>query len=349
MQINRVKNSSEENQCMISENYSRTADAYIYNTDISKDYAGVDTLELSGDDNTPIISSNYNDILKNERAESEMINFFWKEATKMSVLMDAYSRNEVTETDVKNCMYSEFYSIKYFYSNADYFKNHECKTDSQILGSVYERMQKYNAVFMAQTCMLEGDKLAEMYGLGDNKRNVYYDSYYYNRCQETRRLLRETADEIAEQFGIKSPDYDDIEKNSPLVLDGGLDFNSCWNHQAVNRSICILNPDWSIKPGDNFTFFYSRYASKLTDNLSPLESQKGICIIGYNGNTWTIGVPFNDSTSLGPLADNFNVKELMLRTGAVIDATLLAYLDNFNVHTRAFSFEKEMSGNMFTL
>ena len=46
---------------------------------------------------------------------------------------------------------------------------------------------------------------------------------------------------------------------------------------------------------------------------------------------------------------NQNVKELMLRTGTAIDATLLAYLDNFNVHTRAFSFEKEMSGNMFTL
>ena len=60
-------------------------------------------------------------------------------------------------------------------------------------------------------------------------------------------------------------------------------------------------------------------------------------------------MPFNDSTSLGPLADNFNVKELMLRTGTAFDATLLAYLDNFNVHTRAFSFEKEMSGNMFTL
>lgn len=349
MQINRVKNSSEENQYMISENYSRTTYTDIYNTNVGKEDAGVDTLELSGDDNTPIISDNYSNASKSVISEAKVRNFLCEEDTKIIYLMDAYSRNEVTETDVKNCMYSEFYNIKSFYSNPDYLKDHECKTDSQILGRVYERMQKYNAVFMAQTCMLEGDKLAEMYGFGDNKRNVYYDSYYYNRCQETRRLLRETADEIAEQFGIKSPDYDDIEKNSPLVLDGGLDFNSCWNHQAVNRSICILNPDWSIKPGDNFTFFYSRYASKLTDNLSPLESQKGICIIGYNGNTWTIGVPFNDSTSLGPLADNFNVKELMLRTGTAIDATLLAYLDNFNVHTRAFSFEKEMSGNMFTL
>ena len=60
-------------------------------------------------------------------------------------------------------------------------------------------------------------------------------------------------------------------------------------------------------------------------------------------------MPFNNSTSPGTLADNFNVKELLIRTGAAIDATLLAYLDNFNVHTRAFSFEKEMSGNMFTL
>ncbi len=349
MQINRLMSGSEENQCRIWKNYIGTTDADIYNTDVSSENAGVDTLELTGDDSSPIISDNYSDASQSIISEAKARRFLWNEIDKMSVLMNAYSRSEVTETNVKNCMYSEFYNIKYFYDNADYFKNHECKTDQQILGSVYERMQKYNAVFMAQTCMLEGDKLAEMYGFGDNKRNVYYDSYYYNRCQETRRLLRETADEIAEQFGIKSPDYDDVERNSPLVVDGGLDFNSCWNHQAVNRSMCILSPDWSIKPGDRFTFFYNSYVSILTDNLNPLGSQKGICIIGYSGNTWTIGVPFNNSTSPGTLADNFNVKELLLRTGAAIDATLLAYLDNFNVHTRAFSFEKEMSGNMFTL
>lgn len=52
MQINRVKNSSEENQYMISENYSRTTYTDIYNTNVGKEDAGVDTLELSGDDNT---------------------------------------------------------------------------------------------------------------------------------------------------------------------------------------------------------------------------------------------------------------------------------------------------------
>ena len=95
MQINRVKNSSEENQYMISENYSRTTYTDIYNTNVGKEDAGVDTLELSGDDNTPIISDNYSNASKSVISEAKVRNFLCEEDTKICLLYTSDAADEL--------------------------------------------------------------------------------------------------------------------------------------------------------------------------------------------------------------------------------------------------------------
>lgn len=283
------------------------------------------------------MSENYNDIVKvtgiSRQYQSLSENGHGRKAReKIGTVIYSWGRGEISDSQFKNQLQDICKDRKAYLTQCRYTTGKDEKDNQKIIEGIYEYSQKRNVRAIVSLCFEKGKEIAECYGGSDKWDWVYYDADYYYQSEYLKELLREAASELAEEWGTGTIDFEGIEKKSMYTADGGLDFNSTWNHKAdMHRGVASLN-DFTILPEPGFSFFYQENKHRVVQ-YGTLEIQAGICIVKYGKDVWKMDVPFNNSCCLGELADYFNVSELFGRKGFVSDTGLLGFLSHFEIFT----------------
>ena len=303
-----------------------------------------DTVEFSCIRQMDLKSENYENYMKTKKMPKgcfgDSFGYKMQESIADSVL--AYCLGEMTEEQIQKALIDACKDMRVYQVQMGHTSGVNAKDNGQIVGDVYEIFQKYNVRFMAMECFEAGSDIAEANGGKDQHNWVYYDSKYYEESQHLRGLLQEASNELAAGWNADFIDFEKIEKESRFTLDGKMDFNSVWDYQAHQRNICTMSGEW--QPQEHFTFFYQANKNKDFSGEYTLDSQAGICIVGFGGREWTLEVPFNNSVVLGKTADHFNAKDLFVEKSLYREPNLLRYLESFEVYTRFHGHNKTMKG-----
>ena len=163
-----------------------------------------------------------------------------------------------------------------------------CNTETDIgqkqavntLSLVYEYMSRANARNAVNQNMNEAEDFIVGTGLrkdqgdhfGNKKGVIYYNADYYHAFKEMQDVFKQTIDELAEKYGIAKPDYDALDR-SDRFPDGGITYNSVWNHRTYQENIVHHIADTQFiddgfEPERGFVFCE---AELLFDDNSDLE------------------------------------------------------------------------------
>ena len=99
------------------------------------------------------------------------------------------------------------------------------------LAGLYEYFSRANTRCACLQNEKEGEELLESKGLS------WRDAYYYNAdwywaCEDMQELFRETANELADEYGVEHVDFEAVEKNTKFKLDGGITYNGVWSSKV---------------------------------------------------------------------------------------------------------------------
>ncbi len=300
-----------------------------------------DTVELSCIKQMDLKSENYENYMKTKKMPNGCFGdeYGYKLQNEIHSAVRAYCYGEITEKQIQKVLMDACKDMRVYQAQCGHTSGVDAKDNRQIIGDVYEIFQKSNVNSMVDKCFKAGSNIADAYG-GKEKNNwVYYDSKYYDESQHLRNLLQEAANEMTAEWNTDFIDFEKIEKESKFTLDGALDFNSVWNWRANSYGICSMSWEW--QPQDDFSFFYQANKNKVVSEEVTLDSQAGVCIVGFGGQKWIMDVPFNGTASLGKIEEHFNAKDLFVKNTQCRERNLLVYLEKFEVFTRFYGHKKQ--------
>lgn len=107
-------------------------------------------------------------------------------------------------------------------------ESYKQRTVTGNLAGLYEHFSRANTRNACAANDREGKGLLESSGLNVHG-SYYYNADWYWACEEMQELFRETADELADEYGAEHVDFDFVEKNTRFTLDGGITYNGVWN------------------------------------------------------------------------------------------------------------------------
>lgn len=130
------------------------------------------------------------------------------------------------------------------------------------LAGLYELFSRANTRLARNQNYLEGKELMENNGMNPSG-SCYYNADWYYACEEMQELFRETANELADEYGAEHVDFKYVEENTRFTLDGGITYNGVWEASK-----------WQINADGIFT------GSFIDRNMAP---PKGFvyCSTGY--------------------------------------------------------------------
>ena len=99
------------------------------------------------------------------------------------------------------------------------------------LAGLYEYFSRANTRCACLQNEKEGKELLESKGLSWNG-SYYYNADWYWACEDMQELFRETANELADEFGVEHVDFVMVEKNTKFKLDGGITYNGVWSSKV---------------------------------------------------------------------------------------------------------------------
>lgn len=307
-----------------------------------------DSLELH-DESEPLISENYSNLRYIPIMPASIFGNKYGPVVhrEISRFMEEYAKGNAAIEELKQYFVSVCEDMQAYMMKIGRTTGDSPADNKQIISQVYEAFQKHNASMMAYVCMKEGEGIAAQYGNAGDRDWVYYDTAYKKKCIDTQGFLREIADEMVAEWKAESIDYDKVERESSYIVNGALDFDSCWNHQAINKYLCTLEElqqkagmAGQDSDGERFSFFYKECANPFIPGVNTLESQMGILLIRLGTQSWKIDVPFNNSTVLGKLASQFNAKNLFEKSNAIGNPVLMRWLSRFTIFTRVRGHER---------
>lgn len=186
------------------------------------------------------------------------------------------SQSELEEYFEKCCL-----SMRKHVANMRWTSGDDAADRQKIVSEIYEIFAKENARAANYANYQEGEARNATYG-GREDDWVYYNSDYYYKCEEVRKILQIAVKNITSQWDIDMIDTKAIERNSGFTLDGKFDFNSLWNHTFRNQVGRASIADESIVPPENFKFFYKGDG----------EPERGVMWCSLNGREINREVPF---------------------------------------------------------
>lgn len=218
-----------------------------------KVYYAKDCVELSLDSYTiPIGSDNYEDVknMLTVRSRGNIASMGSGMFYETSEVMQDYYSGKLSSEDVKNIFKEYFYHAmgttleerKADETQETLQSNHYAKNfASSYLAGLYEHFSRANTRNACAQNMEEGKRLLESNGM-KWKGSYYYNADWYYACEEMQELFRETADELADEYGAKHVDFKYVEKNTKYTLDGGISYHGVW---AFNE--WQINPDRAVE------------------------------------------------------------------------------------------------------
>lgn len=131
-------------------------------------------------------------------------------------IMTDYYDGKIGRDEVKNIFKEYFY-----HSGGKSFA-------TERLAGLYEYFSRANTRCACAQNRKEGKELLESRGLSW-KGSYYYNADWYWACEEMQELFRETANELADEYGAEHVDFEAVEKNTKFKLDGGITYNGVWS------------------------------------------------------------------------------------------------------------------------
>lgn len=303
-----------------------------------------DTLEVSCVKKRENSSENYDDYFKITKMPKHCFadNYGIEIQKNVKSVIQAYCNGEITKDEIKKTFIDVCKDMRVYQAQSRHTTGNDVEDNRQIVENVYEIFQKSNVECMVAMCFKLGSNIADVYGGSEKNNWVYYDSECCSESQYLQELLQTTSSEIASEWCIGMIDFEKIEEESKLKLNGGLDFNSVWNWSANQRGICSMVEDW--KAEEKFSFFFQANKNRNFAGNITLDSQAGICVVGMEDDMWILEVPFNGSVVLGELKDYYNAKDLFMEVAQNSDSNVLKYVMNFEIYTRFYGHNKTMRG-----
>ena len=99
------------------------------------------------------------------------------------------------------------------------------------LAGLYEYFSRANTRCACLQNEKEGKELLESKGLSW-RGSYYYNADWYWACEDMQELFRETANELADEYGVEHVDFEAVEKNTKFKLDGGITYNGVWSSKV---------------------------------------------------------------------------------------------------------------------
>lgn len=96
------------------------------------------------------------------------------------------------------------------------------------LAGLYEYFSRANTRNACAQNSKEGKELMESNGISW-QGTCYYNADWYYACEEMQELFRQTADELADEYGAEHLDFQYVEQNTRFTLDGGITYNGVWD------------------------------------------------------------------------------------------------------------------------
>lgn len=130
------------------------------------------------------------------------------------------------------------------------------------LGGFYEYFSRANTRNACAQNMREGKALMESNGMSW-KGTYYYNSDWYWACEEMQEMFRETANELADEYGAEHVDFKYVEQNTRFKLDGGITYNGVWDcmewQSNHDRGIGGSFLDYNMAPPKDFVYCSTAY------------------------------------------------------------------------------------------
>ncbi len=192
-------------------------------------YYKKDMLELSMESYTiPVGSENYGNIVKQikdaQRYTTLMPNSMFSETYE--VMKDFYE-GRIDRDNVKE-IFKEYCYHMAGKSDETVPGEYRSQRIIRVIAGLYEYFSRANTRMANTENNREGKELLEQNGLNYHG-STYYNADWYYACEEMQQLFRDTADELADEYGAEYVDYKRVEKETIFMLDGGITFNGVWN------------------------------------------------------------------------------------------------------------------------
>lgn len=99
------------------------------------------------------------------------------------------------------------------------------------LAELYEHFSRANTRCTCLQNEKEGKELLESQGLSW-RGSYYYNADWYWACEDMQELFRDTANDLADEYGVDHVDFEAVEKNTKFKLDGGITYNGVWSSKV---------------------------------------------------------------------------------------------------------------------
>ena len=241
-----------------------------------------------------LISENYNDILKVKGMPLSCLsgNYGEQVTEKIDSMLRSYYSGELSVEEVQKKIKNICMDMRVTMVQERYTNGYDAKDNQQILEQIYGCLQKKNVGQACATNDREGAKIATEYGGVEDYNWMYYNSDYYYKAEELRNIFRQTIREMTEEWETDNIDFEKVEENPLYALAGGMEYNTVWQHHALQRSVICMT-DVDVVPPKNLTFFYQEKKVPGWDVNNKLEYQKGYVEITYHNKKWSADVPYD--------------------------------------------------------
>ncbi len=233
-----------------------------------------------------ITSENYNDIMKIKGMPGSCFGsvYGYQQQNQIHNIMEEYYQGDYTREEIKQKVKNICMDMRVYLIQERHTDGYNARDNQQILQDIYEVVQKANVRKAVGFSLKKGKELAEQFEHADLNDWMYYDANDYNKSEDMKECIRQAISEMANEWNVTSLDFEEIEKNSKQVLDGGFDYHSVWQWQAWQRGITRMT-DFNTAPPKDFSFFYKE--------RKQMSSEQGYVEVGYGNQKWCSDVPFH--------------------------------------------------------
>lgn len=202
------------------------------------------------------------------------------------------------------------------------------------LAGLYEYFSRANTRLAHDQNQKEGKALMESHGI--RWSGTYYNADWYYACEEMQELFRETADELADEYGVDRVDFKYVEENTRFTLDGGITYNGVWD--AVKWQADLKGPvqggflDKNMVPPKGFVYCSTGFVWDGKGDLEGIKEEIRNRRKDYSSTMiiWKAAqdVPAGGSMLLDP--KNYNSSSVWEENDAYRSA--VSFLKNFNIN-----------------
>lgn len=277
-----------------------------------------------------ITCEQYNDIMKIKGMPGNCFNYSLKYgiSERISDMMEQYYDGNFTREEILQKVKNACMDMRVYLFQDRYTDGCTDKDNLQILRDIYEVAQKTNARKAVWSSLKKGEKLAQKFEGPERYDWMYYDADDYYKSEDIRECIRQAISEMAEKWEIDPPDFDEVEENSKLILDGRLDYNSIWQWQAWQRDVVRMT-DLKTAPPEGFSFFYKE--------RKEIRKDPGYVEVSYQGKKWSADVPFNNFDVKKDIAQFFRMGDFAKKYLAGCSKTdCNEFLKKFEIFQKAY-------------